>query len=70
MLWVDDEHVVKAEPGQEMNTLDMYRDYNKWCRERGYKARSERSWIEDVKHIIQGAHTRLRNISICYDGED
>lgn len=69
-LWVDDERVVMAEPGHEMHTLDMYRDYSKWCRERGYKARSERSWIEDVKHIIKGSHTHLRNISICYEGEN
>lgn len=69
-LWIEDERVVLAEPGHEMHTLDMYRDYNKWCRERGFMARSERSWMEDVKHIIKGAHTHLRNISITYQGDE
>lgn len=62
-LWVDDEGVVA---GGESHSLDMYHDYADWCKERGYKARSMRSWVEDVQHIIEGAKEEHRNINISY----
>lgn len=62
-LWVEDEHVVS---GMQSNTMDMYGDYSDWCRERGYKARSQRSWMEDIQHIIPGSRTLRRNINIGY----
>lgn len=65
-LWVGDEDVVA---GGESNALDMYHDYADWCKERGYKARSMRSWIEDVQHIVEGAKEQHRNINISYRKE-
>lgn len=65
-LWIEDEHVVA---GGESHSLDMYHDYADWCKERGYKARSQRSWVEDVKHLINGAVELHRNINISY-GKD
>ena len=62
-LWVDDENVVS---GGESHSLDMYHDYSDWCKERGYKARSMRSWVEDIQHIIKGAKELHRNINISY----
>jgi len=67
-LWIDAEHVVS---GGESNCLDMYQDYASWCKERGYKARSQRSWLEDVQHIIPNAKESHRAINISFAmGED
>lgn len=62
-LWVDDQNIVA---GGESNTLEIYQEYVDWCKDRGYKSRSQINWIKDIQHIVPGSKTQRRNINISY----
>lgn len=61
--WISDQNVVA---GLESDTLEIYRDYSRWCKERGYMPRSQAHWMKDVQHYIPNSKTLRRNINIGY----
>lgn len=62
-MWVEDQNVIA---GGESNTLDMYHDFEDWCKERGYRVKSQKYWLMDIKHILPEAKALRRNINISY----
>ena len=62
-MWVDDQNVIA---GGESNTLEMYHEYEDWCKERGYRTKSQKYWLIDIKHILPEAKSLRRNINISY----
>lgn len=62
-MWIEDQNVVA---GGESNTLDMYHEYEDWCKERGYRSKAEKYWLKDVQHILPEAKSIRRNINISY----
>lgn len=61
--WIEDQSIVA---GLESDTLEIYQEYKRWCKERGYMARSQAHWIQDVQHYIPNSKTQRRNINIGY----